>query len=439
MAATIASRCARGTSSRRKAAKPNLPRARNCARRRLAELARLDDAAFRALFAKSPVKRIGRDRFIRNVLIAIGNADDASLAPEAERLLDDASPLVRGAAVWALSQLMARERLRRWRSAMAETDESVRAEWRARSNRHPAKARHPKDEHVVPHVRTHLIVRLADETLTCFRHVRPAMTNQPFFAKRGDTFIPNPVSNGPWDPNSMHGRVVIGLLAHVIEERHGSDEFVPARLTVDMFRLPNIQTPVEVTTKLVRDGKRIKVVEAEFFSGGTSMARASCQLLRRTENAPGNVWSPSNWDAPSPDTIPTPTDPRLGMNGKWTTRPIVGHMGSLGPRRLWMSEVRELVEGVPMSPFVHVATGADFASPFANAGDQGLGYINSDVTLYLHRLPVTRWIGFDVVNHHASDGIAIGECWLYDEKGPIGTSTVAALAQRKPMTNVPPP
>jgi hypothetical protein len=228
------------------------------------------------------------------------------------------------------------------------------------------------------------------------------MTKQPFFAKRGDAFIPNPVSNGPWDPNSMHGRVVVGLLAHVIEERHGSDEFVPARLTVDMFRLPNILTPVEVTTKLVRDGMRIKVVEAEFLSGGTSMARASCQLLRRTENAPGNVWSPSNWDAPLPDMIPAPTDPKLGMNGKWTTRPIVGAMGSLGPRRLWMSEVRELVEGVPMSPFVHVATGADFASPFANAGDHGLGYINSDVTLYLHRLPVTRWIGFDVVNHHAA-------------------------------------
>lgn len=263
--------------------------------------------------------------------------------------------------------------------------------------------------------------------------------NQPFFARRGDTFIPNPVSNGPWDPNSMHGRVVIGLLAHAIEERHGSDQFVPARLTVDMFRLPDVLTPVEVTTKLIRDGKRIKVVEADFFSGGVAMARASCQLLLRTENAPGNVWSPQTWDAPLPDTIPAPTDPKLGMNGKWTTRPIVGKMGSLGPRRLWMSEVRELVEGVPMSPFVHVATGADFASPFANAGDQGLGYINSDVTLYLHRLPVTRWVGFDVVNHHASDGIAIGECWLYDEKGPIGTSTVAALAQKKPMTNVPPP
>ncbi len=68
-------------------------------------LARLDDAAFRALFAKSPVKRTGRDRFVRNVAIAIGNSADAALAADAERLLDDASPLVRGAAVWALGRL----------------------------------------------------------------------------------------------------------------------------------------------------------------------------------------------------------------------------------------------------------------------------------------------------------------------------------------------
>jgi epoxyqueuosine reductase len=97
----------------------------------LVELARLDDAAFRALFSKSPVKRIGRDRFVRNVLIAIGNADDASLSAEAERLLDDASPLVRGAAVWALSQLVERERFEALAAqAMGgETDESVRDEW----------------------------------------------------------------------------------------------------------------------------------------------------------------------------------------------------------------------------------------------------------------------------------------------------------------------
>ncbi len=75
----------------------------------LRELARLDDAQFRTLFAKTAIKRTGRDRFVRNVLIAIGNSGDASLVPEAERLLGDESPLVRGAAVWALSQLLPRE------------------------------------------------------------------------------------------------------------------------------------------------------------------------------------------------------------------------------------------------------------------------------------------------------------------------------------------
>jgi epoxyqueuosine reductase len=97
----------------------------------LAELARLDDAAFRARFAKSPVKRIHRKRFIRNVLIAIGNSNDPALAKEAERLLGDESPLVRGAAVWALSQLLGREEfVARAANAMnAEADESVRAEW----------------------------------------------------------------------------------------------------------------------------------------------------------------------------------------------------------------------------------------------------------------------------------------------------------------------
>jgi epoxyqueuosine reductase len=104
----------------------------------LAELVRLDDAAFRALFSKSPVKRIGRNRFIRNVLTAIGNAGDADLAIEAQRLLDDQSPLIRGAAVWALSQLMSADDF----AALAESkgageaDEGVRAEWQAPAECH---------------------------------------------------------------------------------------------------------------------------------------------------------------------------------------------------------------------------------------------------------------------------------------------------------------
>jgi len=95
----------------------------------LKELAQLDDVAFRALFAKTSIKRTGRDRFIRNVLIAIGNSDDVSLAADAEQLLDDTSPLVRGAAVWALSKL-APEKIAKLSAKRNDTDELVRDEWR---------------------------------------------------------------------------------------------------------------------------------------------------------------------------------------------------------------------------------------------------------------------------------------------------------------------
>ncbi|WP_316180806.1 MULTISPECIES: tRNA epoxyqueuosine(34) reductase QueG [unclassified Bradyrhizobium] len=100
----------------------------------LAELAALDDAAFRALFTKSPIKRVGRDRFLRNVMIAIGNSGDAALTPAAERLAADPSPLVRGAAAWALARLLDEAAFaRRAEAALtSETDESVRAEWQAR-------------------------------------------------------------------------------------------------------------------------------------------------------------------------------------------------------------------------------------------------------------------------------------------------------------------
>jgi len=107
-----------------------LPRAELTAPR-LAELAGLDDAAFRRLFSGSAVKRLGRDRFVRNVLIAIANSGAPELAAVAERLLDDPAPVVRGAAVWALHSLApdaaAARRSDRERS---ETDADVRAEWR---------------------------------------------------------------------------------------------------------------------------------------------------------------------------------------------------------------------------------------------------------------------------------------------------------------------
>jgi len=99
----------------------------------LADLLALSDAAFRSRFAGSPVKRIGRDRFLRNVLIAAGNSGAARLLPAVERLLTDRSPLVRGAAVWAARQLADESRLKALTTAHlpGESDRDVRDEWTA--------------------------------------------------------------------------------------------------------------------------------------------------------------------------------------------------------------------------------------------------------------------------------------------------------------------
>jgi hypothetical protein len=117
------------------------------------------------------------------------------------------------------------------------------------------------------------------------------------------------------------------------------------------------------------------------------------------------------------------------MHGKWTVRPIVGTMGTVGPRRLWMREVRDLVEGAPLTPFVRVAVAADFASPFANAGDQGLA--TSTATSLVSASPagegMDRLRGGQSPRHRRRRDRRM--LLLYDQQGPIGTSTVAALAQ----------
>lgn len=98
----------------------------------LEDLLRLDDQAFRQMFARTPVKRLGRDRFLRNVLVAAGNSGKQELAPHVAGLLDDPSPLVRAMAVWALACLSpGQARSERRDRAESENDPDVIEEWQA--------------------------------------------------------------------------------------------------------------------------------------------------------------------------------------------------------------------------------------------------------------------------------------------------------------------
>jgi acyl-CoA thioesterase len=256
------------------------------------------------------------------------------------------------------------------------------------------------------------------------------MSEEPFFRRDGAAFVPNPISHGPWRKDSMHGRVVAGLLAAQMEATVDDEAYLPARFAIDLYRMPDLSA-AEVTVRRVRDGHRIKLIEAEYLVGGVSMARATNLFLRKGEQPTGKVWGPPDWSVPGPDEIPSSRWSRP-LDGMWEFRTIEGAMNTSERRRMWLRDVRELVAGEPLSPFVRAALACDMASPVANIGEYGLEFINSDITLYLHRQPIGDWLGFEAANHQATAGVAIGHCSLYDLKGAIGFASVAALAQQNP-------
>lgn len=254
------------------------------------------------------------------------------------------------------------------------------------------------------------------------------MNETAFFERDGSSFVPQEAARGWWRHDSLHGRALVGLMGTHIADRHGAADMVPARFTIDMFRLAPF-APARINTHVIRTGRRMALVEATMVVKDEAVARATMQFLRPADPPPGQVWGPAPWDAPDPDSL-SPLS-----NGKhirhFEIRAFAGHPGAVAPKRLWMRETLALVAGEPLGPYARAALAADFVSAFVHAGDAGIRYINSDVTLHLHRLPKGEWIGFEATGHEASGGIAVGHCRIHDRDGALGFIACTALANER--------
>lgn len=236
---------------------------------------------------------------------------------------------------------------------------------------------------------------------------------------------PVPEARSPWAADMLHGRLLAGLAARAIEQDAGAAEFRVARLTVDMFRSPPM-LPFATATRVVRDGRRVRAVDVSITSGDREVARASAVQLRTGPHPDARVWGQPSWTVPSPDEL-APPDVLMAPGG-WDIRLITpGGFWAVEQKRLWARDGWALVQGEEMSPLVRVAIAADLPNPMANAGADGLQFINADLTLTIARLPRTEWVGLEVTDHVAADGIAIGRCAMFDVDGPIGSSTVCAV------------
>ncbi|WP_043617192.1 acyl-CoA thioesterase domain-containing protein [Nonomuraea candida] len=243
-----------------------------------------------------------------------------------------------------------------------------------------------------------------------------------FFTRKGDEFVPAPHARGPWSSDMLHGRLLGGLAARALEERHAEPGLHFARLTVDLFRNSPL-LPVTVETALVRDGRRIRVADATLSTEQGVIGRASAVLLRQGEQPDGRraLVTPA-WDEPPPQEPPAAGDGWRPPFDLWWVSPF----GE--PGRAWMRESHPLVDDEPLTPFVRVALAADFASPLANAQADGLRFINADYTLTLARLPEGELVGVESTGHVSAGGVAAGQVTMHDTAGPIGFCVVTAVA-----------
>ena len=254
-----------------------------------------------------------------------------------------------------------------------------------------------------------------------------------FFTPDGDSFIPSTMARGPWG-STIGGNFVGGILGHVVESAVEDRELQPARLTVDLLR-PAAMAPLRGRTSIVRQGRRLTLVEAELLQQDTVVARATGLFLRRGEQPSGEIWTSPLAMPPVP---PAPAKLAAGVPlliWAYGRNPdVAGRIFDLaewqhdGPKFVWVRDMVPLIEGVPTTPFTRASMAGDVASSLTHYGTTGLHYINADYTLTLSRLPEGTDIGLAALTHSGHDGIATGTAALFDTRGQIGTATATTLA-----------
>ena len=267
------------------------------------------------------------------------------------------------------------------------------------------------------------------------------------FLREGDTFVPTDLARSPWSPLVLHGGPPAGLLARAIELANPDPVMHVVRLTVDLFR-PVPKVPLTVTTRFVREGKRIIVMEASLMPEGVEVSRASALLLRQSDVEMPEAHLPPSALHPGPEGLPTtglgavmnrdgepPRPSQMSTAGGFHTtievRRISGGAGT-GRGTAWIRIPVPFVLGEEITPLVRAAATSDFGNALGHIRPSDeVGFINADITLYLHRLPEGEWLCLETASSAQPHGLGLVESVMYDTKGPIGRVAQALIVNRR--------
>jgi hypothetical protein len=259
------------------------------------------------------------------------------------------------------------------------------------------------------------------------------------FIRDGDAFVGTILTQGGWDPDAANGATVLALLGHCLEDVPTLVPMAMSRFTADLVRPVPIGRHLKVVASVLREGKKIQVVQLQLLAGDVEHVRATVLRLRDTdmsgaERAPDSTTD----DRPADALVPPDEADRLGdlVDGP-------GFLRGVDLRRArtrdgsasgcWLRLVVPVVAGEPVRPTAHLAVGFDFANQVGVELDApSVSLINPDVTAHVLRRPAGEWIAVTGdTRFHYETGRGISSATLSDLDGVFGVASVCQLVQSR--------
>ena len=244
-----------------------------------------------------------------------------------------------------------------------------------------------------------------------------------FFVRESALFVPTGMGASPWSKKAHSGVSLGGLVAHVLDRIPSPAPMQTTRITIDILGAIPLE-PISVITRIVREGRRVQLIEIDFEVEGKTWLRASALRLR-TQDGPALC---------HPLTHPYPDDTAAARKGAtWVESiAVVSDFLVPGPGACWVRFPCEVVAGELLSPLETVTMAAGFGSGIASmVSIREWTFANLDISLHLSRLPRSEWVLIDATSESAGNGIALSNTRLGDRDGMFGSAHQSIYLDRR--------
>ena len=254
-----------------------------------------------------------------------------------------------------------------------------------------------------------------------------------FYVPDGDGFVATELTRGPWDPAAQHAGPPSALLGRALERCEPRPDAMIARITLEILR-PVPITRLRTEARVVRPGRNVTLIE-----GALSDAEGPVMLARAWRIRTQDIGVSAGLESP-PAAMPPEEGTEeffvgwdsFGYHTAMEWRFVRGAFLEYGPATVWMRMRQPLVAGEQISPLARVLAAADSGNGVSGVLDfTGYIFINTDLTVHLHRHPVGEWVRLDARTLAESHGVGMAESALHDERGALGRSVQSLLLARR--------